>query len=220
MGMLMDFYAGDEARIVAAWHDGNFEALEAPDVVAAHADLSFHLGQDELDHLVAAACALAGRPPVTFEDCLEDAGDPQDSSSIQRMTDDFRDLLAGLTPAQVEQLVDRWVARWPAEPPAATRRRGPLRALLDGLQRAVVALVLAPAFGLMWLSSRSFREARRLNQARLAAAAATPPPAPVDDEPTREPRIDQALREAVAALAATCRTARAKGTSVLYAWSL
>jgi hypothetical protein len=73
MGMLIDFYTGDATAIVAAWHRNDLDALRPPGIVTAHADLSLHVAEDDLDVLVRCACELSSRPALTFSECVRGA---------------------------------------------------------------------------------------------------------------------------------------------------
>ena len=120
MGLLTDFYAGEPRRIVAAWRRNDGDVLSVPGIVAAHADLSFNVGTEELDRLVLAACEFSGRPPFGFAECVLEPAPLDAESGIHELADVFRDLLADLPAGQANALYDRWMERLPAPPaPAA-----------------------------------------------------------------------------------------------------
>ncbi len=217
MGMLMDFYTGDAKRIVEAWknEDSGSGRLEDKSFVTGHACLSFHLAQEDLDALVNAACTLLGRPAMTFAQCIAadlaavPAEDPE--SAIHLMTHAFTELLAAVPQGQAASLCEAWMTQLPepdAAPPRARRERA-LDRLRRGMLDAIFAAVLFPVFAVVWLFSPGFRKDRKRN--KLARKAAT-------QQTARSP--EYTLKEATAALIATCQTARAQGTKVLYAWSV
>ncbi len=108
--MLIDFYTGDAKRIVDAWHREDADALADARIVSAHADLSFHVGPEELDGLVLTACELAARPPMTFSACVRGQLPPDAESGIHELSDAFRDLLASVPGDDAGELYERWAA--------------------------------------------------------------------------------------------------------------
>jgi len=212
MGMLIDFYTGDAKRIVDAWHREDADVLADARVVAAHADLSFHLGPEGLDHLVLTACELAARPPMTFAACVRGELSPDAESGIHELSDAFRDLLAEVPAEQAGQLYERWTEKLPEPPVPASepRWRRRIDAIRDRVMSLVLGAVLLPMLAGAWLFSRRFREERRRNRATLAARA----------KEVEAAGKSETLRDAVAKLMETCRTAKARGKKVLYAWSL
>jgi hypothetical protein len=212
MGMLIDFYAGDSKQIADAWHRSDGQVLAVPGLVASHTDFSFHVWPDDLDELALAACALTSRPPMTFAACVRDEVPAGAESGIHELSNEFRDLLAAVPAEQAGQLFDRWMERLPKPPGRRPRTCAHAfrRAIRDGVGRLLFGAVLIPIIAVAWLFDRSFREGRRRNRARLEArateAASTAP--------------SYTLREGVASLVATCRTAREQNKPVLYAWSL
>lgn len=211
MGMLIDFYTGDAKRITDAWHRDDADALGAAPVVAAHADLSFHVWQDDLDELVRAACALTERPSLTFAECVLGEVSPDAESGIHELSDAFRDVFAAVGAERAGELFDRWMERLPSPPQAAARprRAGLLRAARRRLETVLFGAIVLPIFAVSWLLSPELREARRRNRAKRADAVESAQVAP---QPT--------LRDAVASLVETCRTAQQQDKPVLYAWSL
>ncbi len=123
MGMLIDFYTGDAERIVDAWRREDADAFADPRVVVARADLSFHIGPEELDQLVLTACELTARPAMTFSACVRGHLAPDAESGIHELSDAFRDLLAGVPAEQAGQLYERWVGKLPEPLDAAPRPR-------------------------------------------------------------------------------------------------
>ena len=215
MGLLIDFYTGDAEKIINAWRRGDSDMLAQRDIVYSRVDLSFHLSPEDLDQLMLAGCALLGRPPMIFERAIQEdillvpVADPE--KGIHQMTDAFANLFADIQPDQVATLYEMWTAQMPDPEPspcpsASQRFSWELRKyLLD----ALFWLLLAPVLATYWLLSPSFRKERRQNKAEREAAK---------NKPTAVPKY--ALNDAVADLITTCKTAKERGTKVLYAWSL
>jgi hypothetical protein len=82
MGILMNFYAGRAAAIVSA-----IEAEGDPrEVASAAADFSLHIGYDELDEMLAAACERQKRERITW-DVAAQHDEPLSDDAVSRHVD-------------------------------------------------------------------------------------------------------------------------------------
>lgn len=149
---------------------------------------------------------------MTFAGCVQGELSPDAESGIHGLSEAFRDLLAGVPAEQAGQLHERWMEKQP-EPPARApelRWRTRLDAMRQRIGRSIFTAIVLPIYAAAWLFSRRLREERRRNRETLEASAK-------EVEAAAE---SETLRDAVAKLMETCRTAKAQSKKVLYAWSL
>lgn len=213
MGLLIDFYTGDAEKIINAWRRGDTDVLAQRNIVYSRADLSFHLSPEDLDRLMLAGSNLLGRPPMIFERAIQEdillipTADPE--KGIHQMADSFASLFADIQPDQAATLYEMWTAQMPEPSPHPSASRRFSRELRKHLLDALFCLLLGPILATYWLFSPSFRKERRQNKAKREAAK---------KEPTAVPKYT--LKDAVVDLIITCKTAKERRTTVLYAWSL
>ncbi|WP_273028078.1 hypothetical protein [Massilia timonae] len=214
MGLLINFYTGDTARIVTAWKSGNGYLDGDDPLVTAHADLSFHLSDDTLDLLMSSAASILQVPARRFSASIQ--GDlvpisPDSTAGIHLMSPAFTELFAAIPSERTAELHRTWCAALPAPeaPPASPPVRTFLRKVADSASRVLFSLVFFPVVLGMLLFNPGFRKERARNKAQAAlrrtVAQATP---------------EYTMKEAIDALARTCRTAKADGMKVVYSWSL
>jgi hypothetical protein len=214
MGILMCFYAGDTPRIVEGWKSGNGFPQEDEPYVAAHADLSFHLSEDDLDQLMSIAASIVQVPSTGFIASIQENLEPASADSndgIHVMSDAFIALFASIPPARTDELYRMWCAILPQQEihPARTPAREFLRRTKRNLACVPFALIFAPILLGAWLFSPGFRKERTRNKAQAALRKTAVPGVP-----------EYTMREAIDALVRTCRIAKASGMKVIYIWTL
>lgn len=214
MGLLINFYTGDTSRIVAGWKNGNGCLDGDEPFVAAHADLSFHLSDDDLDLLMSSALSMLQLPAQRFSASIQGDLVPisaDSSAGIHVMDAAFTELFAAIPPERTDELHRIWCAALPAPevPPASPPARAFLRKARDGISRTLFGLVFSPFILCMWLFSPGLRKDRARNKAQAARRQAVAQAIPA-----------YTMKEAIGALAHTCRIAKSDGMKVVYSWSL
>lgn len=214
MGLLINFYTGDTERIVAAWKRGNGYLDGDEPFVTAHADLSLHLCDDTLDLLMSSAASILQVPAPRFCASIQDdlvPISPGSAAGIHLMSPAFTELFAAIPPERTAELHRIWCAALPAPeaPPASPPVEAFLRKVADGASRVLFSLVFFPLVLGMWLFNPGFRKDRARNKAQAALRRTVAQAAP-----------EYTMKEAIDALARTCRTAKADSMQVVYSWSL
>jgi len=214
MGLLINFYTGDTARIAAGWESGNGRLDGDEPFVAAHADLSFHLSDAALDLLMSSASSILKLPAQRFSASIQSDLVPISAAStagIHVMNAAFTELFAAIPPGRTAELHRIWCDALPAldAPPASPPGRAFLRKAGNGASRLLFSLVFSPFILCMWLFSPGLRKDRARNRAQAARRQTMAQALP-----------EYTMKEAIDALTRTCRTAKSGGMQVVYSWSL
>lgn len=111
MGMLIHFYAGDPAKIGAAFTNNDFEALRDPSIILASAEFSLHINPEDLEMLSEEASQIAGlKEPLGYYDSLEqNVGGDSEGSSADAMTEKWIQLFASFSDDQAPQIGSAWM---------------------------------------------------------------------------------------------------------------
>jgi hypothetical protein len=130
MGQLMDFYAGEPARIGMAFAAGDQPTLEK---IGSHADFSLHMTSIDLDILTDVAAGLLGEGPTSFEESWERRlGGDGEESSAELMSQEWVMLMAT---SNADRLAPAWAAA------LAREYSDPTIAVTDDMRTALHGLI-------------------------------------------------------------------------------
>ncbi len=217
MGLIAEFYVGDEEKIVQALKSGEY--LDESSMLIKKADFPFHLNlYEDLDMLLEIINGPAGVSPQKFKKMIEEACflDPEDDPecAIYRMSPGFRDLLADIPANRAREIAEKWIAKLTEnqslDPPKIGRVEKKIRKIEDAIQYCVFAPVVYASITVVWLFSPKFRKECSENKRRRSEKSKMD--ATSKDEYT--------LVDAVVELVGLCQYAKSNNQSVLFFWCL
>lgn len=112
MGLSIEFYAGNAATIGAAFSAVAFDELRDGRKSIAYADLSLHIGLDDVDLLSAAIADATGKPLVTLLDGLTaNVGAIDDEGSADVVDRAWVAMVSALDAAHAPAVAADWIRR-------------------------------------------------------------------------------------------------------------
>jgi hypothetical protein len=219
MGLLIDFYTGDEEKIVQAFKKGDVSLFDGSSIPSKKADFTFHLNlYEDFDLLLKIVNAHVEIPSQKFEQWIEKACflDPEDDPecALYRMSSGFRDLFAAIPAGKAKEIAEEWDAKLTEKYPVNTLKIGKIkrlgRKIEDIVQYCICATVFFIALAVVWMFSPKFRKESSENKRKL-------------DEKNRKNAIDideYNINTAVADLVDLCQYAKSNNLNVLFSWCL
>jgi hypothetical protein len=114
MGLTLEFFAGDKQRLIAAFREMDFEALDDPTVAVAKADLSLHILPGDLNTLSTVLGEFNSRPAIDLRSHLTVVLD-EEGAGMLLVDDPWVEYAAAVDSAEVEQIAEAWASAMRAQ---------------------------------------------------------------------------------------------------------
>ncbi len=110
MGITLEFFAGDEQRLLKAFQESDLDAFDDPSVAVVKADISLHILPKDLDTLSLVFATFNSQPPIDLRSHLTVLAD-SDEAGILGVDTQWIAYVAAVPADRVAAISEAWAAR-------------------------------------------------------------------------------------------------------------